>query len=134
MLRRHRAALALVVWTFFVWTTRIGNIWRDEDLETAGKIGRTALALSFTFLAIGVLVGLLRRAKWARQAVYALTAWTVAVWAVQGIRILTDDHEVGFKVVHTVLAVVSIALAVVARTEVERDRAISRPETAGRSR
>jgi hypothetical protein len=134
MLRRHRAALALVVWTFFVWTTRIGNIWRDEDLETAGKVGRTALALTFTVLAIAVIVAVWRRAAWTRRAVEVLTAWTVVVWVVQGIRILIADHEVGFKAVHTVLAVVSIALALVARAESEAERDVRQPETVGRSR
>ena len=38
--------------------------------------------------------------------------WTVLVWTVRGGGILLDDHEVGFKVVHTVLAVCSIGLAV----------------------
>jgi hypothetical protein len=111
MLRRHRAALALVVWTFFVWTTRIGNIWRDADLDTSGKIGRTALALSFTVLAIAVVVALFRRAGWTQRAVHALASWTTLVWAVQGIGILIRDHDIGFKAVHTVLAVVSIGLA-----------------------
>jgi hypothetical protein len=113
MLRRHRAALALVAFTFFVWTTRIGNIWSDDDLDTAGKVGRTALALSFTVLAVAVLV-VLRRDDRRRLAVAALGAWTTSVWLVRGTGIVAGDHEVGFKVVHAVLAVVSIALAVLA--------------------
>ena len=113
MLRRHRAALALVAFTFVVWTTRIGNIWGDDDLDTAGKVGRTALALSFTLLAVAVLVTL-RRDDRRRLAVAALGAWTTAVWLVRGTGIVAGDHEVGFKVVHAVLAVVSIALAALA--------------------
>ncbi len=35
-------------------------------------------------------------------------------------RILVADHEVGFKVVHTVLAVVSIGLSVLAWREARR--------------
>jgi hypothetical protein len=119
MLRRHRAVVALVVWTFFVWTTRIGNIWRDGDLGTGGKVGRTALALSFTVLAAAVVVALWRRARWTDKAVLALAGWTVGVWVVRDVGILTGDHAVGFKVVHTVLAVVSIALSVLAWREAE---------------
>ncbi len=59
-MRRHPFALALVAWTFFVWTTRIGNIWRDADLDTGEKVGRTGLALSFTLLAVAVVVALWR--------------------------------------------------------------------------
>ena len=60
-MRRRPFALALVAWTFFVWTTRIANIWRDEALDTGEKVGRTGLALSFTLLAVAVVVTLWRR-------------------------------------------------------------------------
>lgn len=111
-MRRNLPALTLVVWTFFVWTTRIGNIWGDDDLDTAGKVGRTALALSFTVLAAVALVALWRgTAPQLRIAVLALAGWTVGVWVVRDASILLGDHDTAFKVVHTVLAVVSTALA-----------------------
>jgi hypothetical protein len=120
-MRSRRAALALVAWTFLVWTTRIANIWRDEALDTAGKVGRTALALSFTLLAVAVLVAIWRRlpARTTRAAVFALAAWTTGVWIVRGIGIAAGDHEAAFIVVHLVLAVVSITLAALA---VRRER------------
>lgn len=122
-MRRRPFALALVAWTFFVWTTRIANIWRDEALDTGEKVGRTGLALSFTLLAIAVVVTLWRRLPQASLlAVGALAAWSVAVWVVRDVRILFTDHEIGFKVVHTVLAVVSIALAALAWREARRAR------------
>ena len=122
-MRRRPFALALVAWTFFVWTTRIANIWRDEALDTGEKVGRTGLALSFTLLAVAVVVTLWRRLPQASLlAVGALAAWSVAVWVVRAVRILFADHEVGFKVVHTVLAVVSIALAALAWREARRAR------------
>jgi hypothetical protein len=135
MLRRHRATIALVVWTFFVWTTRIGNIWRDADLDTGGKVGRTVLALSFTLLAVAVVVALWRRARWTGKAVLTLAGWTIGVWLVRDASILLGDHEVGFKVVHTVLAVVSIALSVFAWREAQAAAAVRSPaerEPAGR--
>jgi hypothetical protein len=111
-MRRRPFALALVGWTFLVWTTRIANIWRDEGLDTAGKVGRTGLALSFTVLAIAVLVALWRSsARSTRLAVGALAAWTAGVWVVRGTAILLGDHGAGFKAVHAILAVVSIVLA-----------------------
>lgn len=113
-LRGRWAVVALVAWTFFVWTTRIGNIWNDDDLDTAGKVGRTALALSFTVLALAVVGALWRRREWVRPAVLALAGWTVAVWLVRGTGIVVGDHDTAFKVVHAVLAVVSIALSVLA--------------------
>jgi hypothetical protein len=120
-MRRRPFAIALVGWTFFVWTTRIANIWRDEALDGGDKLGRTALAVSFTVLAIAVVVTLWRRAERASLvAVGALAGWSVAVWVVRDGRILFADHDVSFKVVHTVLAVVSIVLAVLAWREARR--------------
>jgi hypothetical protein len=131
-MRRHRAAAALVGWTFLVWTTRIANIWSDADLDTGERWGRTLLAVSFTVLAIAAAVALWRRLGQATVvAVGALAAWTIAVWVVRGIGILAADHDLGFKVVHTVLAVVSIVLAVLAwrKTRRETRREAARPAT-----
>src|SRR5690606_8736058 len=120
-MRRRPVAVALVAWTFFVWTTRIANIWRDEALTTGEKWGRTGLAVSFTVLALAVVVTLWRRARQASLvAVGALAGWSVVVWVVRDVRIVAADHGAGFKAVHTVLAVVSIALAALAWREARR--------------
>ncbi|HET6775909.1 MAG TPA: hypothetical protein VFH36_21535 [Acidimicrobiales bacterium] len=120
-MRRRPFALALVGWTFFVWTTRIANIWRDQALDNGEKLGRTGLALSFTLLALAVVVTLWRRAASASLvAVGALAAWSVVVWVVRDVRILLADHDGAFKLVHIVLGVVSIVLAVLAWTEARR--------------
>jgi hypothetical protein len=108
---RRSATIALVVWTFFVWTTRIGNIWNDDALSDGEKWGRTGLALSFTVLAVGVAVALWRRAAWRRSVVTALAAWTLVVWVVRSVGIATGDHDGAFVAVHLVLAIVSVALA-----------------------
>jgi len=121
-MRGRWAVVALVAWTFFVWTTRIGNIWRDDDLETAGKVGRTALAMSFTLLALAVVGALWRRPSWLRPTVIALAVWTTGVWLVRDTSILVGDHDVAFKVVHTMLAVVSIGLSALALRQPTPDR------------
>jgi hypothetical protein len=129
-MRRRPFALALVVWTFFVWTTRIANIWRDEALDGSEKLGRTGLALSFTLLAIAVVVTIVRRASQASLvAVGALAGWSVAVWVVRDGRILFADHDVAFKAVHTVLAVVSIVLAWFAWREARRASTLAAADT-----
>jgi hypothetical protein len=121
VIRRHRAAVALVLWTFLVWTTRISNVWRDADLDTGERWGRTLLALSFTVLAVAVAATLWRRVWPAlRVAVGALAGWTTVVWLVRGTGILAGDHGAGFKAVHTVLAVVSLGLAAWAWRETRR--------------
>ena len=121
-MRLRWPVVALVAWTFFVWTTRIGNIWRDDALDTAGKVGRTALALSFTLLALAVVGALWRRPAWVRPTVVALSVWTTGVWLVRDTSILFGDHDTAFKVVHTVLAVVSIVLAALALRQPTLDR------------
>ena len=116
-MRTRRWTLALGVLTLLVWTTRIGNIWRDDGLTDAERWGRTALALSFTVLAVAVAWALLRRAPWRRLAVLALAGWTVAVWVVRAVGIATAEHEAAFVAVHLVVAAVSIALSVLAVRE-----------------
>lgn len=53
----------------------------------------------------------------------AFAGWTVWVWATRIWNMLGDDRSVGFKVVHSVLALVSIAFAVVTWGIVRRVRA-----------
>ena|SRR5688500_16133548 len=92
---RRWPIIALAGWTVFVWAGRIRN---------GGSI---LLAASFLVL---VAVALWRRGRW----ITVLAGWTIAVWAVRTPMILVRDHSAGFKVVHSVLAVVSIALAALA--------------------
>jgi len=104
-----RPALVLVVWTVFVWAGRIRNG------------GSVLLAVSFLVLAALVVASIWKR-QWRPYAVGALAIWTIGVWAVRTPMILVHDHPAGFKVVHTVLAVVSIGLAVWAERDVKRQR------------
>lgn len=116
---RLRPALVLSTWTLLVWTTRIRNIWTNDSLDTGGQIWRTALAVTFTAFAAVTLVlwwqGRRRGgavARWATTWVRAFAIWTVGVWIVRGSQIAFGDHSAAFIAVHTVLAVVSIGLAV----------------------
>jgi hypothetical protein len=131
-MRARPAVVVLVVWTLFVWSTRFGTIWSDEDLSTAGKLGRTALALSFTLLAVAVAAAAWRAGPATlRSAVLALAGWTTMVWAVRSVGIVAGDHDLGFKVVHVVLAVVSVLLAAWAARSVSRTTQPEAMEVAG---
>jgi hypothetical protein len=45
MTRREALVLrAFVVWTVYVWVTRLWNIWRDKARDTPFKLVHTALA------------------------------------------------------------------------------------------
>ena len=102
-----------------MWTARVRNAGADAPA--------VALAATFVVLGCAVLVGLAR--PWLRTAVTALAAWTTVVWVVRGSLIWTQDYSVGFKAVHTVLGVVSIALAVLAQRHVQRERETTAPTT-----
>lgn len=52
----------------------------------------------------------------------AFSLWTVYVWVTRIWNIVADDHSLGFTVVHSVLAAISIALAVAAWVVVARVR------------
>lgn len=133
---RARFAIALVatfaVWTLFVWGGRIRNVVTADDLTTAGRAWRLGLAAVFVVGAV-IVLGTLWAARGDVQvhrrpggsdrvvvpssllrAVTALAVTTAIVWLVRGGGILLGEYDAGFKVVHTVLAVVSIALGAAA--------------------
>jgi hypothetical protein len=128
-IRRLRPALVLSAWTLLIWTTRIRNIWTDDSLSVPGQLWRTALALVFTAFA-AVTVGAWAKARRDGASVIRRTSvwirafalWTVGVWLVRGTQIVLGDHSLGFVVVHSVLAVVSVALAVWADRAADRSR------------
>lgn len=95
-MRRTPVLIAFVAWTLFVWAVRIKN--------ADGSVGAVVLSLTFIVPAIAALV---------RPAVVLrpLVAWTVVVWLLRvGDIVVASDHGVAFKVVHTLLGVVSVAL------------------------
>jgi hypothetical protein len=118
--RRLPATIALCAWTLLVWTTRIGNIWGDDDLTSGEKWGRTALALSFTVLALAVALAVYHGTSWRGIVVKVLAGWTIGVWLTRSIGIATGDHDTAFVAVHLVLALVSIALSLLAVREESR--------------
>ena len=127
--RTWGTVVAFAAWTLFVWTGRIRNVWADASLDTAGKVGRSALATSFVVLAVPTLVWALRRRRSGipaamRYVVVPLAAWTTGVWIVRSAGIWVHDHPIGFKVVHTVLAAISIALAALAVQRLRSDAQI----------
>lgn len=111
---RHPATLALAAWTLLVWTTRIRNILGDDALSTGEQLRSSALALSFTVLALAAAHGAWHGTAWRSRVTQVFAAWTVGVWLVRGTGIAFGDHTAAFIAVHLVLAAVSIALSAVA--------------------
>jgi hypothetical protein len=101
----------LVGWTLFVWVTRIRNIVGDDELTGSARAWRLGAAVAFVGFAVALLA--VRRFSPARSRVVLAPFMVLSVgyWLVRGTGILVADHDVGFKVVHTVLMVISIVLA-----------------------
>lgn len=111
----------LVLWTVFVWLSRLRNVWSDEDLTTNGQLLRTGYAAVFLIFGVGLAVRLWARrgqplTSGDRRFLVAFLVWTVGFWLIRGIGIIVDDHEVGFTVIHTVLMIISLSIAGLAAT------------------
>lgn len=109
-----------MVWTFFVWTSRIRNVFTDDGLDAVDRTWRTAVAVVFIGFAVAMGIELWRSHRsglsvGAARVLAVFASWTVAFWVVRGAGILLDgNHDAGFKAIHTVLAVFSIGLAALA--------------------
>ena len=108
------ALFGLAGWTAYVRGTRISNALGDDALSAGGRA--FAIGMSVALLALGAVavVARLRRSNPDRTAdrlAAVFAAASVAEWLVRVPLIWLADHEVGFKVVHTMLAVVTWVLA-----------------------
>ena len=97
------ALIALLVWTIAVWASRIRNVLTDDDLTAFDQSWRIGVAVVFLGLAGAVIA----KQRWALPT---LLVWTVVFWLARGIGILVDDHDAAFKLIHSVLALVSFGL------------------------
>ncbi|MEQ8840068.1 MAG: hypothetical protein RIB98_03735 [Acidimicrobiales bacterium] len=104
--------LGFLVWTVFVWVGRIRNIVSDDDLSGGAMAWRLGAAVLFVMLALAVFVVGRQGERISVALLGVLVVWTIGWWSIRGVGILLDgNHEIGFKVVHTVLMIVSIGLA-----------------------
>lgn len=111
----------LVVWTLGIWGSRMRNIQADNEL--AGFDRTVALFVAFAFLASASITGaaVLRRASWEKYPLGVLVVLGIVRWSWRGTAILfSDEWEVGFKVVHTVLWLITVALSLLGWREHRR--------------
>ncbi len=114
--------IVLVVWSLYVWATRISNAAADPTIRAGSKAFSIGLSLSFIVLAVAGLVILVR--AWSRPKtngevliVRLFAGWTIVVWLVRIPMIVLADHvpsgsdPAAFKTVHAVLGLISIGLA-----------------------
>ena len=109
-----RASARLVLglsalWTLVVWFGRIGLIDADADAWM-----RARLTISLLFGAVLVLLWWRIEVVRSRAAIVTMIAyavWMVAVWGPSLVVTLASGSSLGFQIVHTVLATVSLLSA-----------------------
>lgn len=102
--------------TLFIWTNRIWLAWTNEEDTVAEKLVWSTPITLFVLAAAVIVVAMLRGAD-RRSAAFLTGAkvfagGTILYWAVRAPIISLADHEIGFKVVHGVLAAASVAAAI----------------------
>ena len=129
------SVLVFVAWTAFVWLNRVSNALRNDSLGTSGKGWSIVLSVSVLAGAVGAAVVAVR--GWSRpwtsaEAVVLKVAagWTALLWLVLVPKILIDGRPAGFsgnlagfKAVHTVLGLASLALSAWVWRSASRDEA-----------
>lgn len=115
---------AAAVWTFIAWGNRIGLLTGDERSEpwTWIRVGGSLL-----FGAILLVVALMlwrggEPAGWMRAVFVSFLVLMLAIWTRSAISVLGGDESIGFKVVHVVLALISVGFGVVLVRQVQRLR------------
>ncbi len=111
--------LGLVGWTLFTWANRIRLAAADTSLHGFSRVWAIGLAVAFTLVALALGAAALAFVPTSaatpggrlRRGALALALIGSAWWAVRGVQISLHDHPIGFKVVHAVLAVVTIGLS-----------------------
>lgn len=109
--------------TLFIWVNRVWLAW-TQDVPLAEKLGQSIPITIFVVAAAALLVAQVRGSDPASAAFVLgtriLAGGTIAYWAIRLPMILSHDHGAGFKVVHTVLAVASVAASIPAWRAVGR--------------
>ena len=113
----HRARLLVTVlagWSLFVWATRLNHTWTSATEGLVAKLSSTVFALALIVAAVAAVSEVWRR-DGHRAVLFArvLCGGTILVWLVRAPMILLGGWDIGFVVVHMVLAAASVALAVV---------------------
>lgn len=116
----------LIVWTLGIWGSRLRNIQADSEL--VGFDRAVAVGIAYVLLAAATAAGaaILRGSPWEVYPLGALVAIGILRWTIRGpIIFLSNEWEAGFKAVHTVLWLVTVALSVLAWREHRGSRLVS---------
>jgi hypothetical protein len=107
MMSRRSLGWVILAWTAISWGGRIRLL---TDLDAADVWSWARIGGSFV---IGIAAGLaLVLGKGARPMALAFAVWTVPIWARSLFTVWTESNTLGFRLVHTGLAVVWFGVSV----------------------
>lgn len=110
--RTWPAVAALCGWTTFVWIARIKNAVGDDGMSAGGKVIAVITALAFLGAAGALAYVHVRSHPGARRAAAAFALVSIVYWLIRAATIVVRDHPIGFIVVHTLLALITVGLGV----------------------
>lgn len=109
---RETIVLALAgLWTLVVWATRLRIA--SSDAETSWTDwARILVSLIFGLILAALAISLRRgaRNKWGAAAMIGFALWMVIVWVPSLVGVLAGDQSSAFKLVHSALAMGSLAV------------------------
>jgi hypothetical protein len=108
----RRPVVALGAWTVFLWITRIKNALGDAAMTDGGKAVALLTSALFLLAAAVVTAAVWRRVPGAGRAAAAFAVVSIVYWIVRAVTIVVRDHPLGFTLVHTALALITVGLAV----------------------
>jgi len=94
-----------------MWLARIRNIVRDDTLDAGSRALWLVPAIVFGVGGLVALMGWWRGGRVLLWLVAGLSLATLLYWPVRLVFIMVDGRSLGFRLVHLVLAVVSVGLA-----------------------
>lgn len=118
LIRAAIPVMALTAWTLFVWVGRIRNILSADDLTGWSLFFRATTAVGFTLFGLALTGALVWYVYTRHPMALPLVTWLsaplamigIVFWAARGTAIALGDYDIGFKAVHSVLALVTITL------------------------
>ncbi len=111
---RHWTVLAFGIWSAAIWLSRVRNILADQELDGGGQALWLVPAVLFGLGGVLALWGWWRGPSSVVRPLMGVLAATLLYWPIRTVFILLDGRSAGFKIVHLVLAMVSVGLALLA--------------------
>lgn len=111
MIPRRGLGIVIIAWALVSWGGRIGLLTGPESAELVTWLRIVGSIVTAAIAAAALVVD----APWMRPATWLYAGTVAAVWLTSLASVWADgSNSTGFRLVHTVLAVVSLVLALLA--------------------